>query len=143
MNKWSKQSKENYRTLHPDLKILADEVLKLHDCTIRQGYRDKDTQNKYFRNGTSKVEWPNSKHNLMPSEAIDLSPYIPGLNPWDMEHVLHFSGVVQAIAARLYDDGLMSKRLIWGGSWSTDLDAALAFDEHRFFDGIHFNLEDK
>lgn len=142
MNKWSKQSKENYRTLHPDLKLLADEVLKIHDCTIRQGYRDERTQNRYFKKGTSKVKYPDSKHNKMPSEAIDLSPYIPNVNPWDMEHVLHFAGIVQAIASQLYTEGSMSKKLIWGGSWGHNLDAPLAFDEDKFFDGIHFSLED-
>lgn len=141
MNKWGKKSLANYRMLHSDLKLLCDEVLKIHDCSIFQSYRDKETQNKYYANGTSKVKWPDSKHNTTPSDAVDLAPYVPGQDSYDMEHVLHFAGIVQAIAAKLYQEGLMSRRLIWGGSWRVKTDAQFAFDQNRFFDGIHFELE--
>ena len=141
MNKWGKKSLANYRMLHSDLKELADCVLKVHDCSIFQSYRDKETQNKYFKNGTSQVEWPNSKHNQTPSEAIDLAPYISGIDPYDMEHVLHFAGVVQGIAAKLYSEGVMSRKLRWGGSWKSQIDVKFAFENNRFFDGIHFELE--
>lgn len=146
MNTWSTKSKHKLDTCHVDLQILANEVLKLHDCSVFEGYRDEETQNRYYRNGTSKLKFPNGKHNKFPSMAIDLAPYKPGHNPYDMENVLYFAGIVVATAARLYNDGLMKHRLRWGGTWSTVADAAFQFDVTKangkkgFFDGIHFEL---
>ncbi len=143
MNKWGKKSKHHYDTLHLDLKLLADEVLKIHDCSIFQGFRDKETQNKYYTNGTSKVQWPDGKHNKTPSEAIDLAPYIKGEDPYDMERVLFFAGIVISTAHKLYEDGLMVHRLIWGGTWKIKPESVFAFDREKgFFDGIHFELEE-
>lgn len=147
MSKWGNKSYEQYKTLHPDLQVFADEVLKIHDCSIFQGYRDEATQNKYFANGTSHVKFPDGPHNKMPSHAIDLAPYIPGSDPYDMERVLFFSGICRAVADKLYREGLIAHRIKWGGSWSVKADAPFAFDVTKpngkkgFFDGIHFELD--
>jgi peptidoglycan L-alanyl-D-glutamate endopeptidase CwlK len=141
MNKWGKKSLAHFRTLHPDLQVLADEVLAIHDCSIFQGYRDKETQNKYFDNKTSKVKFPFSKHNKDPSEAIDLAPYIPGGDPYDMERVLFFAGIVRGVADRLHDEGSMEFRLKWGGAWSIKAESPFGFDNNKFFDGIHWELQ--
>lgn len=142
MKKWGKKSLEQYKTLDPDLQLLADEVLKIHDCSIFQGYRDEKTQNKYFESGTSSVKYPLSKHNFYPSRAIDLAPYIKDEDPYDMERVLFFAGIVVAVADRLYREGSMAHRLKWGGTWSYNAEAKFAFDRNGFYDGIHFQLED-
>lgn len=144
MNKWGRKSKANYRQLSEDLQVLADAVLEVHDCSILQAYREEAVQNKYFANGTSKVQWPDSKHNSMPSDAMDLAPHIPGADPYDMENVLRFGGLVVGIAAKLYKEGVMERPIIWGGTWRTEGDAVLAFDrisangKKGFFDGVHF-----
>lgn len=146
MNKWGKRSLLHYKTLHPDLQLFADEVLKIHDCSIFQGFRDEETQNKYFENGTSHVIWPNSKHNRNPSLAIDLAPYIPNEDPYDMERVLYFAGICRTVADQLYRDNLIAHEIIWGGTWSTKADAKFMFDVIKpngrkgFFDGIHWEL---
>lgn len=139
-NKWSTTSKSNLDTCHSDLVVLANAVLKIHDCSVKQGHRDEATQNKYYRRGTSKVKFPNSKHNKYPAQAIDLSPYKPGHSPWDMEDVLYFAGIVVATANHLHKSGLMQHRIKWGGTWRIDADAAFSFDRNGFFDGIHFEL---
>ncbi len=146
MSQWSSKSKKRLDTCHQDLQILANAVLKIHDCSVFEGYRDEETQNKYFANKTSRVQFPNGKHNTMPSMAIDLAPYKSGMDPYDMENVLYFAGIVMATAARLYDKGTITHRLRWGGTWSTKADAPFAFDVKKpngkkgFFDGIHFEL---
>ena len=141
MNKWSKKSLAQYKTLHPDLQVLSDYVLAVHDCSLFQGHRDKETQNKYFKNKTSKVMFPFSKHNKTPSEAMDLAPYMTKEDPYDMERVLYFAGIVMGIANKLYDDGLMSHKVKWGGTWSQKADAIFQFDvDQGFFDGIHWEL---
>lgn len=146
MNKWGSKSKANYDTLHPDLQVFADEVLKVHDCSIFEGFRDEATQNKYFLNGTSHVPWPQGKHNVNPSRAIDLAPYIPNADPYDMERVLFFAGICMGIAHKLYDENQIANEIKWGGTWSTKADDAFMFDVIKpngnkgFFDGIHFEL---
>jgi peptidoglycan L-alanyl-D-glutamate endopeptidase CwlK len=139
-NAWGRKSKEQYDTAHPDLQLIADTVLQIHDCSFKQGHRDQATQDKYFNNGTSKVKWPNGKHNKTPSQAMDLAPYIKGENPYDMERVLFFAGIVMAVADMLYSQGKISHKLKWGGSWRTEANAVFAFDRNGFFDGIHFEL---
>jgi hypothetical protein len=76
--------------------------------------------------------------------AIDLAPYKPNMDPYDMENVLYFAGIVMATAARLYAAGLMTHKLRWGGTWSSKADYPFVFDNpnRNFFDGIHFELED-
>ena len=115
-------------------------MLKLHDCSFFQGHRNQETQDKYFRNGTSKVKWPDGKHNKTPAMAMDLAPYIKGGDPYDMERGLFFAGVVMATAASLANEGKITHGLKWGGSWSTKLNATFAFDMGSFYDGIHFEL---
>ena len=143
MNVWSEKSLKKLNTCEKDLITLANEVLKIHDCSVKQGHRTKEEQDEYFNHGTSKVEWPNSKHNSLPSKAIDLAPYKKGDSPYDMENVLFFAGIVIAVADRLYRNGLMTHKVRWGGNWSTKADDKFAFDEKNgFFDGIHFELKD-
>ncbi len=140
MNKWGTNSKRHWKTLCPDLQLLSDTVLQIHDCSLIDGHRGEFRQNKYYEDGTSSVKWPNSMHNKLPSQAMDLAPYLPGVNPYDHEHVLQFSGIVLCAATMLYDQGLMSKRTIWGGTWKEKIGVPFAFDENRFYDGIHFQL---
>lgn len=121
--------------------MIADVVLQIHDASVIEGYRDQSTQNKYFDSGTSRVKWPNSNHNKTPSRAMDLAPYIKGGNPYDMERVLFFAGIVMAVANALYSQNKIHHKLRWGGSWRTTPNAIFAFDRNGFFDGIHFELE--
>ena len=45
------------------------------DITILCGFRGEKEQNEAFDNGTSTLRWPNSKHNSLPSRAVDAAPY--------------------------------------------------------------------
>lgn len=77
MSKFSDTSLNNLSTCHPDLIRLFTEVIKHWDCRVTYGHRDEETQNRLF-NMTPKVtrlEWPNSAHNKMPSMAADVIPY--------------------------------------------------------------------
>jgi len=140
MNAWSKRSKTNLETCHKDIQTIAEAVLQIHDCTVICGHRDELYQDMAYNSGNSKVQWPNSKHNSLPSTAVDLAPYKKGHDPYDMEDVLYFAGIVMATAEGLHRDGLIEHRLKWGGTWSVLADAPFAFDRMGFFDGIHFEL---
>ena len=136
MNKWSKRSKKNLAECHRDLVILADVVLQIHDCSLICGFRDKLEQDEAFYLGNSKIQWPNSKHNSSPSMAMDLAPYIKGQSYWDREQTLYFAGIVVSTAYILYEQGHMEHKLKWGGDWDSDNN----FKEHKFYDGVHFEL---
>ena len=56
------------------VKVLR-EAIKHYDFSVICGHRDKETQNKAFREGASKLEFPRSKHNSLPSQAADVVPY--------------------------------------------------------------------
>jgi peptidoglycan L-alanyl-D-glutamate endopeptidase CwlK len=45
------------------------------DHTVLCGHRGKKEQDEAVRNGKSKTPWPTSKHNRLPSKAIDVAPY--------------------------------------------------------------------
>jgi peptidoglycan L-alanyl-D-glutamate endopeptidase CwlK len=136
MNKWSEKSRIQRETIHPELKLLADVMLQIHDCSLLQGFRGEEEQNNAYYMNNSKLKWPESKHNKTPSLAMDLAPYIKGQSYWDREQVLFFAGMVVAVADVLYEQGNMKYRIRWGGDWDSDNN----FKEHSFFDGIHFEL---
>lgn len=96
MYKFSKKSKEKLATCHPDLQKIANELIKIMDVTILCGHRDEEAQNKAFHKGNSKLEYPNSKHNQIPSLAVDIVPY--PLNWSDIEMFQRMCGIIEGIA---------------------------------------------
>lgn len=73
-------------TAHPELQRLIKLVSQyidagalryagITDIAVLCGYRDKAGQDKAFKDKASKVQWPNSKHNRMPSDAVDVVVY--------------------------------------------------------------------
>lgn len=137
MNSWSEKSQNKLHTLDPDLRILCNTMLQIHDCSILWGYRDADTQNALYDKGWSKLRFPASKHNKYFSEAVDLAPYLGGKDPYgDKQIVTYFAGLVLGTASILYQRNEMSKKIRWGGNWSTNRAKPFA----SFFDAYHFEL---
>ena len=75
------------------------------------GYRDEKAQNEAFNKGASKVKFPNSKHNQLPSLAIDLAPLPIDWNNLEQFHEL--AGHILEVAH------LLEISIIWGGHWKT------------------------
>jgi hypothetical protein len=128
MAKYGPVSRTRLATCHPLLKRVFENVIKIVDCKIECGQRDKDEQDRLYRLGRSKVQWPNSKHNSDPSMAVDAIPY-----PVDWENLKRFyflAGVVIAVGHML---GL---KIRWGGDWDMDTD----LDDQDFNDLPHFEL---
>lgn len=128
MNKFSAKSEERLATCHPDLQKIFNTVIKTYDCTVVCGHRSKDEQDEAVRTGNSKVSWPNSKHNSLPSKAVDVVPFPVDWN--DTSRFYHFAGYVLAVA------NLMGVKLRWGGDWNGDL----KFRDEKFKDLPHFEL---
>jgi peptidoglycan L-alanyl-D-glutamate endopeptidase CwlK len=102
MAKWSKKSAEILNTCDGDLIKLFNEVLKVHNCSILDGHRDEETQNRYYDEGKSRLRHPASKHNFFPSRAVDSIFFPFDEHSWDdRERFLYFRGIVYGIASQM------------------------------------------
>jgi len=61
----------NMVNVHNDLMLLVKEVSKKLDIMVICGHRGQLDQDEAYKRGASKVKFPNSKHNSLPSKAID------------------------------------------------------------------------
>lgn len=139
MSKYSASSKARLETCHPELQILFKRVLPDFDHSVLCGHRDKAAQTKALNDGKSQLAWPDSKHNALPSLAVDAAPYdytISGIDWEDLERLAYFAGFVKGVAQTLYDEGQMEHKLRWGGDWDSDTNVK----DERFRDMVHFEL---
>lgn len=121
-------SKIKLNTCHPDIQRIMNHVIVLFDVTVIHGHRGRKIQDKLFEGGKSKVKFPDSKHNKIPSEAIDIAPY--PVDWVDEERFVYMAGYVMGVAAMLDID------LRWGGDWDRDTHTR----DTRFRDLGHFEL---
>ena len=75
MNEFGDRSNRELATCDHRLQAIAEVVLQLKDHSILKGHRGRVEQTSAFRNGFSKVQWPNGKHNALPSVALDAQTY--------------------------------------------------------------------
>jgi len=130
MFKYSQRSLKRLEDTDPRLQSIFKEVINHFDTTIVTGHRTKDYQERMFNEGKSQVKWPHSKHNALPSKAVDAAPY--PLDWSDRERFTLFAGFVLGIAA---SKGI---RLRWGGDWDQDTQVK----DNSFDDLLHFELVD-
>ncbi len=128
MPAFGKKSLANLNSAHNDLQALFNEVIKHFDCTVLEGFRGKERQNRLFSEGATKVKFPNSKHNHSPSLAVDVIPY--PINWKDRERITYFAGFVKGVASQL---GI---KIRWGGDWDSDTELS----DNKFDDLVHFEL---
>jgi len=115
MPKFSQNSFSKLVTCHADLQTLFFDVIKYYDCTILEGHRTEEQQEKYFAEGKTKLHYPFGKHDSQPSMAVDVTPY--PINFDDNELGTWFGGFVMGIAQKLKEEGKMTHSVRWGGSW--------------------------
>jgi peptidoglycan L-alanyl-D-glutamate endopeptidase CwlK len=72
---YSKLSLKRIAECHPDLQAIAMELIKEMDVTVLCGHRGQADQDAAVKRGASRLKWPKSKHNKMPSLAIDTAPW--------------------------------------------------------------------
>jgi peptidoglycan L-alanyl-D-glutamate endopeptidase CwlK len=72
---YSKLSLKRISECAEPLQLIAQELIKEMDVTVLCGHRSKEEQDRCFKLGTSKLQWPRSKHNKTPSQAIDIVPF--------------------------------------------------------------------
>jgi len=131
MYKFSKKSLEKLHTCHPDLRRIANELIKIMDVTVVEGVRSFETQKEYVRTGKSKTL--DSKHLEQDdghSHALDMVPY-----PVDYSDTLRFAymqGIIRGIAHS------MDIKVRSGIDWDSDGE----IKDHTFFDGPHMELDE-
>lgn len=75
MPSFSRKSLSKLNTCDERLQRIFMEVIKKEDCTILCGTRSKEDQNMMYKTHRSKLKYPQSKHNRLPSKAVDVAPY--------------------------------------------------------------------
>lgn len=126
---FSDKSREILSTCDSRLIAVFNRVVKVFDCTVVSGHRNKVEQELLFSRGLSKLHFPDSLHNLRPSLAVDVYPY--PINWQDRERFHYFGGFVMGMAE------MMDISLRWGGDWNKDWQVR----DNSFDDLGHFELE--
>jgi peptidoglycan L-alanyl-D-glutamate endopeptidase CwlK len=130
MPKFGKTSKRNLATCDPKIQRLLNEAINHVDFSVTCGHRGKKAQTEAYEAGFSSVEWPNSEHNDMPSNAVDVAPYSNGILWDDLEGFTLLAGIIKGISLMLGID------IRIGIDWDGDL----VVKEHSFKDRPHLEL---
>ena len=133
MPAFSRKSLERLETCHPDLRVLFLEVVRHVDCAILCGHRGEEEQRQAYEDGVSGLDFPHSKHNTIPSMAVDVAPWFakkPHVRWMDRVSWYHFAGFVKATAINL---GIEIRH---GGDWDGDGD----FHDQSLIDLPHWEL---
>ena len=129
MPRFGRKSKERLASCDPQLRDLFNEVIKHVDCSVLEGHRSGERQNKLYDEGKTKVRYPNGRHNADPSLAVDVTPY--PVDWEDRERQTLFAGFVLGIA------NSMGIKIRWGGDWNMDFHV----QDNKFDDFPHFELK--
>ena len=128
MPRFGKTSRERLATCDERLQRVFNEVINYVDCSVLEGHRSAERQDKLFEEGKTKVKYPNGRHNANPSRAVDVVPY--PIDWKDRERFNLFAGFVLGIAYS------MDIALRWGGDWNQNFEV----DDNQFDDFPHFEL---
>ena len=131
MYRFSKKSKERLASCDERLQRVFNEVIKYTDCSVLEGHRSEERQERLFKERRTKVHYPNGRHNASPSRAADVVPY--PIDWHDRERFHLFAGFVLGIARG------MDIKLRWGGDWNMNFEV----DDNKFDDFPHFEVIDE
>lgn len=127
MWRFSRSSQDKLLTAHPILVEVFTKALAVSpvDFGISCGHRGKVEQMIAYQEGKSKLTWPDSKHNIFLSRAVDFFPYVAGRGAvWgDIELFYVIAGLVLGIGAD------MGFKLRWGGAWDGPLNGPGGFND--------------
>uniref|UniRef100_A0A6M3ME16 Putative peptidase n=1 Tax=viral metagenome TaxID=1070528 RepID=A0A6M3ME16_9ZZZZ len=145
MAKFGRASRERLYTCRSPLIVLFEEVIKVFDCSILCGSRNREEQDAlfYMDPPRTRCKWPDSSHNVEEgkegeealSMAVDAAPYYAEMphTRWDEDSLrrwYYFGGRVVEMARHL------SIPIRWGGDW--DMDTYVL--DQKLMDLPHFEL---
>jgi len=142
MYDYADSSKTRLKAVHPDLQLIMTTVKKYCtiDFDISCGARTTEEQQAAYFAGNSELDGIHkmSKHQLIPSEAVDIYAYKEGGKASYTYHQLSYiAGVIQAVAIMLYSVGKTKHIIRWGGNWDQD---GYIIDDQTFQDLGHFEI---
>lgn len=133
MPKFSTKSLEKLYTCHRDLQEICFEVIKNFDFSVLHGHRTAEEQFELFKQGRTNIfnKWViinkkkvvtykdgyklKSKHNEIPSLAIDILPF--PIDFKDIARFEHLAYLMKSTADFLYNEGKINNNIVWGGDW--------------------------
>jgi peptidoglycan LD-endopeptidase CwlK len=130
MYKFGKRSRARLKGVDSRLVNVLNELIKVMDVTIIEGVRSAETQNKYFKDGKSKLDGINKKSNHQLGKAVDLAPY--PINWEESNRFYYMGGMVRGIAKQL------NLKIRWGGDWDSDGETK----DQTFMDLVHIEILD-
>ncbi len=117
MPKLSRASAQRLATCHKDIRKVCGQVIKTFDFSVTCGHRGKQDQDAAYKQGNSKVCFPNSAHNKLPSLAVDMVPYPVDWS--DTQRFKELAAAFFAVALLLKERGEITSEFVWGGNWKT------------------------
>jgi peptidoglycan L-alanyl-D-glutamate endopeptidase CwlK len=130
MYKFGKRSRARLKGVDSRLVNVLNELIKVMDVTIIEGVRSAETQNKYFKDGKSKLDGINKKSNHQLGKAVDLAPY--PINWEESNRFYYMGGMMRGIAKQL------NLKIRWGGDWDSDGETK----DQTFMDLVHIEILD-
>jgi len=139
VNSWGKTSRRNRQSINHRLNSVSDVVLQIKDHSIIQGHRPEAPQHEAFLSGNSELDWPDGKHNKIPSAAADVKAYpFPPLDPEtgdqaQREEQLYLLGLYKGVGT------VMGIDIRTGADW--DLDGQIL--DNGFDDLFHVEINER
>ena len=156
MNTLSTNSNTNLSQCADLIQIIVRKVLKRVDIGVTCGHRGEKEQNLQYAEGDSFLKFPDSKHNSVPSKAVDLVIYHPEFkylwgNSDAITAIAHSKSIAISTVWRWYYmqyarlDTLMQLeaehlgiKLVWGGKWQHTDDLL----DNKLEDLFHWEIAD-
>jgi len=118
MPKYGTESTQILKRADTRLQYIFNELIHHYDVKLLCSYRDKVGQDKaFFVDHTSKLVWPHSKHNVLPSLAVDVVPWFvaePHIRYKDKTAFAYMAGHIMMIAANA------DIKVRWGADFDMD-----------------------
>jgi peptidoglycan L-alanyl-D-glutamate endopeptidase CwlK len=117
MPKFSAKSKNALATAHPLLQRVMNAAIAEIDFSVLCGHRTEAEQMAAYEGGKSQLRWPRSKHNQIPSLAVDIVPY--PVDWGDLERFKTLAAVVRRHWEAIPPMDRAGWWLEWGGNWTS------------------------
>ncbi len=110
MPRFGTRSLSKVHECEDSLQRVLFEAIKHYDFSCIWGFRDQVDQTTVFRDGFSRTQWPNSKHNSSPSRAFDVIPYPQGFKADHKEFYKQATYILRAAVE-------VGVNIKWAGHW--------------------------
>ena len=108
---FSERSLRNLNSCDERIKNVLYAAIERFDFTVTDGHRTEEAQNRAYAENNSTLRWPDSKHNKLPSLAVDIAPWPINYN--NINSFFYMAVIILEEASRL------KVPMRWGGNWKT------------------------